>query len=130
MEAEPGRSAIPPPRHLSLAAFLNGRCPRCGRGAVFGPLFSRGFLRMNRDCPVCGLDYEPEPGYFLGAMYVSYTLGILTVLPVALLLYFWAGASLAATMIVALLQTLLTTVLMYRISRIVWLYIDQVLVHR
>ena len=32
---------------------------------------------MNDDCPVCGLDFDRgEPGYFTGAMYVSYALAI------------------------------------------------------
>ena len=32
---------------------------------------------MNEDCPVCGLDFDRgEPGYFTGAMYVSYALAI------------------------------------------------------
>ena len=32
---------------------------------------------MNEDCPGCGLDFDRgEPGYFTGAMYVSYALAI------------------------------------------------------
>ena len=38
---------------------------------------------MNEDCPTCGLDFDRgEPGYFTGAMYVSYAL----VIPVIALL--------------------------------------------
>jgi uncharacterized protein (DUF983 family) len=85
---------------------------------------------MHSHCPACGLDFEPSPGYFLGAMYVSYGIGILTVLPVAMLVYFGLGASLAVTMIVALFQTLLSSAVTYRYSRIVWLYVDQLITHR
>lgn len=31
---------------------------------------------MHTDCPVCKLHYEREPGFFQGAMYVSYALGV------------------------------------------------------
>jgi hypothetical protein len=31
---------------------------------------------MNAICPVCGLRFEREPGYFLGAMYFSYPLSV------------------------------------------------------
>jgi uncharacterized protein (DUF983 family) len=115
------------PKRFSPGAMLRGRCPRCGEGAIFPPLLSRRALAMYSHCPVCGLDYEPEPGYFLGAMYVSYTMGILTILPVALALILVAGAALAVTMLVALAQALVTMMFMYRASRVVWLHLDQVL---
>src|SRR5262245_48048790 len=53
-----------------LGAVLRQRCPRCRTGPVF-----RSLLRMNDPCPHCGLVFEREEGYFLGAMYVSYALG-------------------------------------------------------
>lgn len=43
------------------------RCPHCRKG----PLFAR-WLRVRRECPVCGLQYYRESGYFVGAMLVNY----------------------------------------------------------
>ena len=63
-----------------LIAFFRQRCPRCCRGKIFG-----GFFRMNDPCPVCGMVFQREEGYFLGAMYVSYLIG--TVLAG---LFYWA----------------------------------------
>jgi len=34
-----------------IAAALLGRCPRCGRGALF-----KGLLDVREACPACGLD--------------------------------------------------------------------------
>jgi hypothetical protein len=34
---------------------------------------------MNDDCPTCGHHFEREPGYFLGAMYISYPLSIVVI---------------------------------------------------
>jgi len=31
---------------------------------------------MHEECNACGLHYELEPGFFQGAMYVSYALGV------------------------------------------------------
>ena len=31
---------------------------------------------MSKRCPACGLKFEREPGYFFGAMYVSYFLSV------------------------------------------------------
>ena len=91
---------------------------------MFGPMFSARALKMHRRCPECALDFEPESGYYLGAMYVSYALGIFTVLPVALLLVFWLEVSLAVTLALMVAQTLLTMLFMYRASRVIWLHID------
>ena len=43
---------------------------------------------MNERCPHCGLKFEREQGYFLGAMYFSY--GIATVVIVLLAVLVWA----------------------------------------
>ncbi|TXC70544.1 DUF983 domain-containing protein [Sphingomonas ginsenosidivorax] len=55
--------ATPPliyPGVNSLKAGLRGRCPRCGKGALFD-----GFLNLRRECPACGLSYafaDPADG--------------------------------------------------------------------
>lgn len=53
-------------RHLGRALRL--RCPACGRGPMF-----RGWFAMNRRCGHCGLWFEPEPGYYLGSIFVNYS---------------------------------------------------------
>jgi hypothetical protein len=85
---------------------------------------------MRKVCPECGLDYEPEPGYFVGAMYVSYAFGVFTVLPVAMALVLFLDASLVVTLLVAVIQTLGSALLVYRSSRVIWLHIDQTLAPR
>lgn len=57
-------------------SFLNSKCPRCGKGKVFsGSIFSlRTFSATLDRCPNCELSYEPETGFFFGAMYFSYAL--------------------------------------------------------
>ena len=82
---------------------------------------------MNAACPGCGLVFEREPGYFLGAMYVSYTFGVLVSLPVALVLLLLFHIAWPIVVIFALLEILLSMVVSFRLSRVVWLYIDQVL---
>jgi uncharacterized protein (DUF983 family) len=102
-----------------LKALLLQRCPRCGRGPIFGSL-----LRMNDDCPLCDLHFEREPGYFLGAMYFSYFMTTLVLSAV-----FW-GAYLqgwtvgwSAGLAVAVLMPLVPTI--FRYSRVMWIYFDR-----
>ncbi len=56
---------------LSRAVHL--RCPRFGRAPLFRSLFT-----MYERCSACGLVFEREQGYFVGAIYVNYavTVGI------------------------------------------------------
>jgi uncharacterized protein (DUF983 family) len=50
-----------------LGRTLRLRCPTCGQGRLFSS-----WIRMPRQCSVCGLKYEREPGYFLGSIYFNY----------------------------------------------------------
>jgi uncharacterized protein (DUF983 family) len=102
-----------------LAAVLKLLCPRCLHGSVFAALW-----RMHRFCPACGLEYEREPGYFLGAMYFSYGLSLLSGAPTFFLLLF-LGVSNVETMIVLGVQLFLSTPLIFRYSRVIWLHFDQ-----
>ena len=81
---------------------------------------------MYEHCPVCGLKYEREPGYFLGAMYVSYflsipliglALGILTLLFPSLGWEWRVGLS--GVVLVPFAPWL------FRISRSLWIYFDR-----
>src|SRR5919204_3989417 len=46
---------------------LRLRCPRCGRSRLYESWF-----RMRERCAACGLRYEREQGYFVGAIYINY----------------------------------------------------------
>lgn len=61
-----------------LLAALEGKCPKCRKGNMFKfPLYRIfKFHQMHDHCPHCGLHYEVEPGFFFGAMYVSYALSV------------------------------------------------------
>ena len=60
-----------------LVNMVKGKCPHCGKGYVFyknQPFFS--LPKMKEDCDVCNYHFDREPGYFLGAMYISYGLAV------------------------------------------------------
>jgi uncharacterized protein (DUF983 family) len=70
-------------------ALLQQRCPRCHEGNLFttSALHLTRFTDMPEDCPVCGQHYEPEPGFFWGAMYISYAFSTAIMLVTGLLVY-------------------------------------------
>lgn len=81
------------PIQSSALALLAQRCPRCHQG----PLFTHGaynlahFTDMPEHCPVCGQTYEPETGFYWGAMYISFAFSTGIMLLVGVLLYYLAG---------------------------------------
>jgi uncharacterized protein (DUF983 family) len=100
---------------------LKQRCPNCLEGKVFS-----GMLKMFDTCPACGFVYEREPGYFTGAMYISYGIAVFTLIPTVIILYFLALPTVWSFSIVAL-QLVVTSPLIVRYSRILWLHLDQML---
>jgi len=80
---------------------------------------------MFEHCPVCGLKYEREQGYFLGAMYVSYGLSILPVLLLVLLIWKITGWPYDVSIGVAFVAYLPAVPFVTRFARVVWIYIDQ-----
>ncbi len=110
-----------PPVRTRLAAVLSGRCPRCARGSIF-----RGVVSMHPTCPVCGLRFEREQGYFTGAMYVSYMLAAPVLAACAGLVYLLVPSlSFEATVGLAVLLFLPFVPFIFRYSRILWIHLDQ-----
>ncbi|MFM7130618.1 MAG: DUF983 domain-containing protein [bacterium] len=106
----------------TIAAILTLRCPVCHEGKVFGNLL----LRMHADCPVCGLKFEREPGYFLGAMYFSYAMAIppLTIMTL-LFKYFLPAWPMHFCIAAATCVFLPLVVPIVRYSRVMWLHFDR-----
>jgi uncharacterized protein (DUF983 family) len=104
-----------------LAAILSLRCPFCFQGAMF-----RGAITMNEKCAVCGHRFMREPGFFQGAMYVSYVMGIATFTALLFgaraLLQDRVGLPAAAGM--ALVVQMLLVPVMFRYSRVIWAHLN------
>ena len=85
----------------------------------------RGFVAMHEKCPVCGLKYEREPGYFLGAMYFSYLLSIPPVLILVLLLWRLTSWRFDLVLVTAFVAYLPLVPFVTRFARVVWMYVDR-----
>jgi uncharacterized protein (DUF983 family) len=109
----------------TASAIRHELCPRCRQGPLFRKPVYRGWLAMFECCPVCGLKFEREQGYFLGAMYVSYGLSILPVLLLVLLIWKLTGWPYDISIGVAFVVYLPFVPVVTRFARVVWMYIDQ-----
>src|SRR5690606_16342040 len=113
------------PERTYLVALVKGKCPRCRQGDIFrySAANLRRFSIMHEECPHCGVRLEPEPGFYQGAMYVSYgfTVGILAIL--AFLFYQFTNIGEWAMIGTIIAILFLLAPLNYRYSRIVYLYL-------
>jgi uncharacterized protein (DUF983 family) len=98
-------------------------CPRCRQGAIFKGRLPR--LAMHERCPVCGLKYEREQGYFLGAMVVSYILSIPALLLLMLAIWLITDWSLQKLLVVSWLAFLPFVPGVVRLSRVLWIHFDR-----
>jgi hypothetical protein len=78
---------------------------------------------MNDTCPHCGVRLEPEPGFYQGAMYVSYGVTVAVLVTVSILLYLLGNPSewTYIWIIIAIMVVLIPW--NYRYSRIIYLYL-------
>ena len=108
-------------------SILNSKCPRCHDGDLFpsGTLYSpKRFADMYESCPCCGLAYEKEPGFYYGAMYVSFGISTAIFLVVFFLLNL-VVEEMTLTMIMTLIVLIVIGLLpiTFRLSRAIWINI-------
>ena len=106
-----------------LNSILRMKCPRCQEGDFFTshPYDLKNAGNIHEHCPKCDLKYEMEPGFYQGAMYVSYALGValFVTLWVSFNLFFPSLSTGAQVGIVAV-SSLVLTPIMNALSKIIW----------
>jgi uncharacterized protein (DUF983 family) len=109
-----------------LQAIRQTKCPQCREGDIFqAPLFKKPglFMEVNKHCPNCGMRYEIEPGFFYGAMYISYafSVAIMTAGLVATMILFQDPPTWLYFAVVFVL-VFVAVPFSFRYSRVLWLY--------
>lgn len=106
-----------------LYSITKMKCPQCQEGDFFisHPYDLRHAGEIHEHCSVCGLKYSKEPGFYYGAMYVSYALGVavFVTLWVAMNLFF-SRLSTAWQIFMIIFISLLITPYLYALSKIIW----------
>lgn len=98
-------------------------CPRCRTGKMFKqPYTYKTAYQMPPRCPVCDQNYEPEPGFYYGAMFISYILTGWLFMLVGLGLVFGLGWGVTPTLVAVAALTIVVHNLIFRFSRSLWLH--------
>lgn len=109
-----------------LPGIITMRCPKCREGKMFpeGTLYSTHFMMMNNSCSCCGQSFMPEPGYYFGAMFVSYAINAAFFIAVWLGMHILMEEITTTAMVVSLLVVVFGLLpVTFRLSRVLWIYI-------
>lgn len=117
--------------YSSVAGIAHGvahqLCPRCRMERIFRYSIFRGFPAMRETCPLCGLKFEREEGYFVGAMIIDYALGMVIAGLIGCVVWYFTRWPLDKTSLVAFLIFLPFIPTLTRFGRVVWIYVDRLL---
>lgn len=106
-----------------LYSIFKMKCPRCQEGDFFisHPYDLKKAGDIHECCSNCGLKYEKEPGFYYGAMYVAYALGV------ALFVTIWASSNLffedlpvGVQIAAVIISSIGLAPYLYALSKIIW----------
>jgi hypothetical protein len=80
---------------------------------------------MHDSCLNCGLRFNREPGYFLGAMYISYGLGVGLIVAFGVAIWFLTHWRVDKVTIWAIVLFLPFTPMLTLLARVLWIYFDR-----
>ena len=104
---------------------LKCKCPSCKKGKMYnqlGSLFLFKAPKMNTNCNECNFKFEKEPGFFFGAMFVSYALIVAEMVASVVVFKFILDFSYIAVVSLSVLISVLLSITNFRISRSIWIY--------
>jgi uncharacterized protein (DUF983 family) len=106
-----------------LYSIFLSKCPKCHEGDLFesnNPYNLKKAFSMVERCKVCGQKSEPEPGFYYGAMYVSYALAVAIGCFIGVPMLFF-GAPALPTVIAIAIGLIVLSPLTLRYSRMIWI---------
>lgn len=113
----------------TIKKILTNKCPNCGEGHIYSDkniYFNFSNNKMHKECSECGYKFEKEPGFFFGAMYISYALSIAESVGVFIISQLFFESAFDIKMILWIVFTLIVlSSFNMRIARIIWIYLMQ-----
>lgn len=117
---------MPAAKTSLISAIATCKCPRCRRGSMFtyNSWLPGKFHLINEHCPHCNLRLELEPGFFIGARYVSYAIMVALIVTEFVGLNLFAGDPNLYVYIAVIIPTLIITApWVQRASQVVYMYL-------
>lgn len=110
------------PDWTAIGRGLVGACPRCGGRGIFASM-----VDLREHCPTCGMHFERESGYWLGAMAVitGVFMLVFAVVSVGGILLFWPDVPWVGLTVAGLVVNGAIPVLGYGWAKTAWMGIEQ-----
>lgn len=104
-------------KNLLIRNVFLEKCPNCGEGNVFEKKKTVLSIPVtNTNCSHCNLKFEKEPGFFIGAMYVSYGLAVFE----GLVTFIFTYSLFPELSILGLLGTIATVIILLSVKNFKW----------
>ncbi|MCB9284882.1 MAG: DUF983 domain-containing protein [Lewinellaceae bacterium] len=109
-----------------LYSIFGLKCPTCHEGDLFetGSFTFKKPFEMHQKCDHCGQNYWPEPGFYYGAMFISYIFTAWFCLFFIMFFHWVLDWSLGASFGLLLAVCALFFVYFFRLARSIWLNIN------
>lgn len=110
-------------RGSKLYSMFYLKCPRCHEGKLFdtGSFGWQRPFEMRERCAICGQDFVQEPGFYYGAMFISYIITGWFAIFWVLFFYWVLGWSMMASFATLILLYGFFFVYIFRFSRAIYL---------
>lgn len=108
-------------------AFTHAKCPHCHHGNMFvnkNPYALHDISNMPSHCPVCGISFFPETGFYWGSMYMAYVITVIASAVSVVLLGILSGWNLPVLVIGNAVLLIIGFPLYFRYARVVWLQLN------
>lgn len=107
-----------------LYSIFNFKCPQCHEGDLFvtkNPYILREMGNMHKTCNKCGCNYNPEPSFYYGSMYVSYGYSVALFVAVFILGKYVFDLGIVGIVIALAVVLILIAPYLFRLSRATWI---------
>ncbi|MBC3789044.1 DUF983 domain-containing protein [Spirosoma utsteinense] len=107
-----------------LYSIFFNTCPRCQQGSFFAvsnPYNLKRFDEMNPQCACCGERFEREPGYYTGALYVSYAYYTALIVGCFIVMEVLLAMELGYFLAILISLIILLTPVVFRLARLTWI---------
>ena len=103
-----------------LGRAVRRRCPRCGAAAFVS------YFRLGDDCAQCGLHFEREEGYWVGALIINTAVafGTFIVLFVGGIALTWPDVPWTTLGVVTVTAMAVVPLLFYPLSKTLWMAVE------
>lgn len=111
---------------LKLYSIATNTCPRCQEGPFFktkNPYDLKDFDKINPACTYCGESFQREPGFYIGAMYISYALSVAMVITAFVGFVIIFGFDIEHVLAGLIPAIIILLPVLFRTARIIWLNI-------